>query len=377
MINRSNGGLNTHVISTENIFIFEQNIFGKTWKLYVNMQISYLVFFVSCTLALGLNCPVYANLTQTKTNKDSKGLRESRFRKFVNNLNQVELKIPRISRKKVDCEDCSIENLTLKLREIEKIRSNSRNPFKKLRCYIQESNIKRKLRSLLKEKEEEEKLEKLEEEFSMDYSPQVLSEEGSVPPYIPVVVGNFKEDTNTPEIFVGDDDTVQTKDKSLVSEEMSELNKVELEESTHPVTSEVGIDVESDEDIENQETASENMKDNLEDDLSKNPEQAQASESTDLNLEENTAEQEKEDKKKTKSRPKSLFSLFKKKKPTASEELEKLLTLKANLESKISNCNPLLKPYFKSKLKNVNKKISKITEEAVDAVTGLGEIDLQ
>ncbi|OII71824.1 uncharacterized protein cubi_00632 [Cryptosporidium ubiquitum] len=345
------------------------------------MQVSYL-FFVVFVLILGSNSFVHANSTKSKENTNVQGgIKESRFRKFVNNLNGVELKFPKISRKKFD-EKHTLESLTTRLQEIEKIRNGSKNPFKKLRCYIQESNIKRKIRSLLKEKEEEEKLEKLEEEFSMDYSPQILSEEGSVPPYIPVVVGSFKENTNASERSIRNEEGNQANDSSL-SEEMIEPRTEESEEVANPITSEIDkIDVESDEDRvhEDTESAAEVSEENLEDEPVTNLDQSQAiskDQQTSSILKENTTVEEKSDQEKQGTVLRLFSKLFKNKKPVVGDDLEKLLAARESIEGKISSSkNKIVKKYLETKLQNINKRISKVTESAVDAVTESGEIDI-
>ncbi|KAK9174004.1 hypothetical protein CmeUKMEL1_16880 [Cryptosporidium meleagridis] len=343
------------------------------------MQISYLIFSVFSALLLGLNSPVYA--ITTKSNEyvgNSKSKSRNRFRRLLDNLNNVELRFPKISRKNV-INEFTVEDLVLKLRELEKARNSTKNPFKKIRCLIQESNIKKKINSLLKEKIEEEKFEKLEEEFPMDYSPKVLSEEGSVSPYIPVVVEHHKNLEVAPETSNRSDEEAQDEIKYMTSEDADQSSNGELDDLTHPITSEAGIENENaedsvTEDFEKKEAAEDNLEEDQIKDIYGESQSNLNDQETDLDLEESVNREEKD----IIQNKAGFVNFFKRKKPTASEKLEKLMSLKQKIEEGISNSKSRLhRRILKIKLRRVNSKITKITEAAVDAVTESGETDIE
>ncbi|CUV04610.1 unnamed protein product [Cryptosporidium hominis] len=342
------------------------------------MQINYLIFSVFSALLLGLNSPVYAITTESnECVANTKSKSENRFRRFLDGLNKVELKLPRISRKNVISE-YTVEDLVSKLREVEKTRSNTKNPFKKIRCLIQESNIKKKINSLLKEKNEEEKFEKFEEEFPMDYSPKVLSEEGSISPYIPVVVEDYKDVEVASGTPIRNDEEMQDEIKYLTSEDADQSVSGELDDLADPITSETGNENEGTEDSVTEDFEKKVLEDNLEDYQTKDMDgESQSNENeqqTDLDLQEN-ADKEEKGNIQNKGR---LRNIFKRKKLTASEKLERLMSLKKNIESRISSSkSKLLRRILGMKLKRVNNKISKITDAAVDTVTESGEIDIE
>ncbi|KAH8581622.1 uncharacterized protein ELE39_001752 [Cryptosporidium sp. chipmunk genotype I] len=343
------------------------------------MRINYLIFSVFSALLLGLNGPAYANITESSAySTDLKGESTNRFRKFLGNLNRLEFKLPRISRKRAS-DKYSLDDLVSRLQEVENTRNNTKNPFKKIRCLIQESNIKRKISSLLKQREEEEKLEKLEEEFSIDYSPKALSEEGSVPHYVPVVVDSYKEVAITPEISVKGDEEGEVGDKFLASEGADESTTGELVELPQQITSEVDVENEGTGDSVTQELEKKDAEDSLEDYQAKDLDSQSQSELGDqqtTSLQENIDTQKKDQNQNSRANP--LLKLLKKKKLTVSEELEKLMSLKKAIEGKISSSKSLVsRKFLGMKLKRVNNKISKITESAVDAVTESGEMDIE
>lgn len=342
------------------------------------MQINYLIFSVFSALLLGLNSPVYAITTESNEYvANTKSKSRNRLRRFLDSLNKVELKLPKITRKNVISE-YTVEDLVSKLREIEKTRSNTKNPFKKIRCLIQESNIKKKISSLLKEKSEEEKFEKFEEEFPMDYSPKALSEEGSISPYIPVVVEDYKD----VEVASGAsirNEGIQDEIKYLTSEDTDQSTSGELDDLAHPITSETGNENEGTEDsvtedFEKKEVVEDNLEDYQAKDVDGESQSNENGQQTDSDLQENADRGEK-DNIQSKAR---LANIFKRKKLTASEKLERLMSLKKDIESRISSSkSKLLRGVLEMKLKRVNHKISKITDAAVDTVTESGEIDIE
>lgn len=340
------------------------------------MQINYLIFSVFSALLLGLNSPVYAITTESNEYvANTKSKSRNRFRRFLDGINKVELKLPRISRKNVISE-YTVEDLVLKLREVEKARSNTKNPFKKIRCLIQESNIKKKISLLLKEKNEEEKFEKFEEEFPMDYSPKALSEEGSISPYIPVVVEDNKDVEVASGTSIRNDEEMQEEVKYLISEDTDQSTSGELGDLAHPITSETGNENEGNEDSvkgDFEKKVQDNSGDNQAKDMDGESQSNENEQQTDSDLQENADRGEKNIQNMARS-----MNVFKRKKLSASEKLERLMLQREDIEGKISSSkSKFLAKILETKLKKVNNKISKIADAAVDAVTESGEIDIE
>ncbi|KAJ1609320.1 putative signal peptide protein [Cryptosporidium canis] len=332
------------------------------------MKVYYLVLVILSAVLFGFSGPVLAESIDSEHEKHVPS--RSRMRRLLNNLSTLNFKSPKISIKKADKQEDTLESLTSKLRVLEKLRLGTRNPFRKIRYLLQESSINRKIRSILRDKKDEEKLEKFEEEFPTDYSPQALSEEGSVPPYVPVVVEGFKEDEQIsdsspkelqvdPEKYAVSDveegtgieeyPEAQSHKKPGVEETLEDGDdtiKQEVEENEAEVE-EISKHDSSDEEIQKEEGDQSNILDQKE-----------------------LGSTEKTDKKK--SRFRRFYKFFEGKK----ESIESLLFEKERIEEKISVAsNKFSKKVLESKLRKVNKKLGRLTDDAVDAVDAIDEVD--
>ncbi|KAH7648603.1 hypothetical protein FG379_002073 [Cryptosporidium bovis] len=293
----------------------------------------------------------------------------------------------------------NLEELFSELEEVKQKRQKTRNPFLKLRYYLGEQKIKKTIRKIKKSKDEEKKLEKLEEELPMDYSPQALPKEGSVPPYLPVVLELPKGPIEAHDYF-GEED--KPEDKVLLDEghelqiTVKDMDQEEEEDgletaSGHETTEmfgekstsseqvdEVGVDVSESEDEAE-------IRDGLGDSESEQPEEidivgaegeigTEAGEEDEEGAKKQDSSPEKgvEVKKKTK-KPKlgGLFGFFKARKESKATKLAKLLVLREKLEIELAETkNSLRKRILAHKLKRTEKSIQKLTEEAIDEIEG-------
>ncbi|KAJ1614079.1 putative signal peptide protein [Cryptosporidium canis] len=332
------------------------------------MKVNYLVLVILSAVLFGFSGPVLADSIDSEHEKYVPS--RSRMRRLLNNLSTLSRKHPNISIKKAEKQEDTLESLTSKLRDLERLRLGTRNPFRKIRCLLQESNINRKIRSILRNKKDEEKLEKFEEEFPTDYSPQALSEEGSVPPYVPVVVEDFKEDEqisdSSPKGLQVDPDNyaVSDVDEGTGIEEYPEEQphekpgaeetledgddaiKQEVEEQEAQVK-EISKHDSSDEEIQKEEGDQSNILDQKE-----------------LGSTEKTG--------RGKSRFRRFCQIFRRKK----DSIESLLLEKEKIEEKISTTsNKFSKSMLESKLRKVNKKLGRLTDDAIDTVDAIDEVD--
>ncbi|KAF7457965.1 hypothetical protein HWI79_1531 [Cryptosporidium felis] len=285
--------------------------------------------------------------------------------------------------KKGSEDEPSIDLLTSRLLDLELRRRETKNPFKKLRCYIQELKIKRKLRALLKEKEEEEKLGKFEEEIPVDYSPDASSDEGSVQTYTPITVESF-EDTSisdslskmkTIEPFDEEPTETSSKDKNIDLEEEEEKSMGEVS---------IGTDEDLKDETEDKVTGSEDDLGNIDEDEapvegSEKIENAIDEESKQIS--QKMVEVQGEDDESTKEQKKDLSSnegrkrlgrrfreMFKRRKDRSSK-LERLLKLRSEFTQRLgSTKSRLMRRYLQFRLRRVESKISKLTAETIDEV---------
>ncbi|KAK6591031.1 hypothetical protein RS030_111801 [Cryptosporidium xiaoi] len=297
----------------------------------------------------------------------------------------------------------NLDELFTELEEVKQKRQKTKNPFLKLRCYLSEQKIKRAIRKLKKSEDDEKKLEKLEEELPMDYSPQALPKEGSVPPYLPVILelpkgpievhDYFDEEDKTgdkvildeehePQITVKDMDQEEEEDGLETAGERETTETFGEKSTSGEQIDELGVDVsESEDDVE--------TRDGLEDSESEIPIDeidavgaegeigAEAGEDDEegIKKQDHSPDKEAELKKKTKkSKLRGLFGLFKCRKESKAAKLAKLLVLKEKLEGELSKTrNPILKRVRAYKLKKIERSIQKLTEEAIDEIEGKDE----
>ncbi|KAH8740907.1 hypothetical protein FG386_002453 [Cryptosporidium ryanae] len=298
----------------------------------------------------------------------------SRMRKFLKlKQGSGRLNLKSLIKSKKEKHEKTLEELLLELEDNINKRRKTKNPFLKLRCYLNEQKIKKAINKIKKSEEEEKKLEVLDEELPMDYSPQALPGEGGIPPYLPVLLETHEKPVTDYDKFgekvpeekgeLGDKD--ETEDGAESADELLEESgsgeDVDALEGTN-----VG-ESETEDGIEVADGLEENEGEEIETIVTEDEERGQK----DNNLED--IQQGEKLRRKTKKRTfiDVLRNIFGIRKKSRSSRLKKLLDDSEKFDEELSKTrNPLRRRYLKHMLKKNNREIKRLTEEVVDEIEG-------